>query len=180
MYVERVPNRTSPPAVLLRESTRQGGKIRKRTLANLSHWPEEQVETLRRVLKGERLVGIEDSLEVVRSLPHGHVAAVLGTVRQMKLDQILDRGGSRKRDLVVAMIAARVLDPQSKLATARGLNGETAGDSLSATLGIVSIDEDDLYECHGLAFATTAEYRAASGKTASERWIAGALRSDLD
>ena len=146
MYVERVPNRTSPPAVLLRESTREGNKIRKRTLANLSHWPDEQVDTLRRVLKGERLVGIEDALKVVRSLPHGHVAAVLGTLRELKLDQILDRSGSRKRDLVVAMIAARVLDPQSKLATARGLNAETACDSLSATLGIGSVDEDDLYE----------------------------------
>jgi transposase len=146
MYVERVPNRTSPPAVLLRESTREGNKIRKRTLANLSHWPEEQIETLRRVLKGETLVGLEDALEIVRSLPHGHVAAVLGTLQQLKLDQILDRSRSRQRDLVVAMIAARVLDPQSKLATARGLNGETACDSLSATLGIGSVDEDDLYE----------------------------------
>ena len=146
MYVESVPNRTSPPAVLLRESIREGDKIRKRTLANLSHWPDEQVQTLRRLLKGERLVGVEDSLEIVRSLPHGHVAAVLGIVRELKLDQMLDRSPSRKRDLVVAMIAARVLDPQSKLATARGLNGETACDSLSATLGIGSVDEDDLYE----------------------------------
>jgi transposase len=146
MYVERVPNRTSPPAVLLRESTREGARILKRTIANISHWPDEQVETLRRVLKGERLVGIEDAVEVVRSLPHGHVAAVLGTVRELKLEQMLDRSSSRKRDLVVAMIAARVLDPQSKLATARGLDGETACDSLSATLGIGSIDEDDLYE----------------------------------
>jgi transposase len=146
MYVERVPNRTSPPAVLLRESTREGNKIHKRTLANLSHWPDEQVETLRRVLKGERLVGLEDSLEIVRSLPHGHVAAVLGTLRQLKLDQMLDHSGSRQRDLVVAMIVARVLDPQSKLATARGLKAETASDSLSVTLGIGSVDEDDLYE----------------------------------
>jgi transposase len=146
MYVERVPNRTSPPAVLLRESTREGDKVRKRTLANLSHWPDEQVETLRRVLKGERLVGLEDSLEIVRSLPHGHVAAVLGTLRQLKLEQVLERGQSRQRDLVVAMIVARVLDPQSKLATARGLNAETACDSLSATLDIGSVDEDDLYE----------------------------------
>jgi transposase len=146
MYVERVPNRTSPPAVLLRESTREGARILKRTIANISHWPDEQVETLRRVLKGERLVGIEDAIEVVRSLPHGHVAAVLGTLRELKLEQMLDRSSSRKRDLVVAMIAARVLDPQSKLATARGLDGETACDSLSATLGIGSIDEDDLYE----------------------------------
>ena len=146
MYVEKVPNRTSPPAVLLRESIREGDKIRKRTLANLSHWSEEQVQTLRRLLKGERLVGVEDSLEIVRSLPHGHVAAVLGMLRGLKLDQMLDRIPSRKRDLVVAMIAARVLDPQSKLATARGLNGETACDSLSATLGIGNVDEDDLYE----------------------------------
>jgi transposase len=146
MYVERVPNRTSPPAVLLRESIREGDRIRKRTLANLSQWPEEQVETLRRVLKGERLVGVEDALEIVRSLPHGHVAAVLGTLRQLKLDQMVDRSASRKRDLVVAMVAARVLDPQSKLATARGLNRETACDSLSAALGLDRVDEDDLYE----------------------------------
>ena len=145
MYVERVPNRTSPPAVLLRESRREGTTIRKRTLANISHWPEEQVETLRRVLKGERLVGIEDTLEIVRSLPHGHVAAVLGTLRELKLEQMLDRSHSRQRDLVVAMITARVLDPQSKLGTARGMNGETACDSLSTTLGIGSVDEDDLY-----------------------------------
>jgi hypothetical protein len=102
MYVERVPNRTSPPAVLLRESSREGARIRKRTIANISHWPDEQVETLRRVLKGERLVGIEDAVEVVRSLPHGHVAAVLGTLRELKLEQMLDRSSSRKRDLVVA------------------------------------------------------------------------------
>jgi transposase len=146
MYVERVPNRTSPPAVLLRESAREGNKIRKRTLANLSHWPDEQVETLRRVLKGERLVGLEDSLEIVRSLPHGHVAAVLGTLQQLKLDHIVDHRGSRQRELVVAMIVARILDPQSKLATARGLKAETASDSLSLTLGIGSVDEDDLYE----------------------------------
>lgn len=146
MYVERVPNRTSPPAVLLRESSREGGRIRKRTLANLSHWPDERVDTLRRLLKGDRLVGINDALEVVRSLPHGHVAAVLGILRELKLEQMLDRSASRRRDLAVAMIAARVLDPQSKLATARGLNGETASDSLSATLGIGSVDSDDLYE----------------------------------
>jgi transposase len=146
MYVERVPNRTSPPAVLLRESVREGNKILKRTLANLSHWPDEQVETLRRVLKGEKLVAPQDSLQIVRSLPHGHVAAVLGTLRQLKLPEMLDRRSSRCRELVVAMIGARVLDPQSKLATARGLNAETASDSLGVTLGIGNVDEDDLYE----------------------------------
>ena len=146
MYVERVPNRTSPPAVLLRESVREGSKIRKRTLANLSHWPVERIETLRRVLKGEKLIGLGDSLQIVRSLPHGHVAAVLGTLRQLKLDQIIEVRSSRQRELVTAMIVARVLDPQSKLATARGLHVETACDSLGATLGLGTADEDDLYE----------------------------------
>ena len=98
------------------------------------------------MLKGERLVGVEESLGIVRSLPHGHVAAVLGTLRQLQLDLMLDRSRSRPRDLVVAMIVARLLDPQSKLAIARGLKEETACDSLSATLGIGSVDEDDLYE----------------------------------
>jgi transposase len=145
MYVERVPNRTSPPAVLLRESVREGNKTRKRTLANLSHWPEEQVATLRRVLKGEKLVHPNDALEIVRSLPHGHVAAVLGTMRELGVPELIDRGPSRCRDLVVAMIAARILDPRSKLATARELDSETASNSLSAMLGMESLDEDDLY-----------------------------------
>ena len=145
MYVERVPNRTSPPAVLLRESVREGNKIHKRTIANLSNWPDQQVDTLRRVLKGETLVGAGDALEIVRSLPHGHVAAVLGTLRQLKVDEMVDRKRSRRRELVVAMIAARILDPRSKLATARGLDGETGCDSLGAVLGIDSVDEDDLY-----------------------------------
>jgi len=145
MYVERVPNRNSPPAVLLRESVREGNKIRKRTLANLSRWPEEQVDTLRRVLKGERLVAPQDQLEIVRSLPHGHVAAVLGMLRQTGLPEMIDGKTSRRRDVVMAMIAARILDPLSKLATARSLDTETACDSLGAVLGIDSIDEDELY-----------------------------------
>ena len=145
MYVERVPNRNSPPAVLLRESVREGNKIRKRTLANLSRWPEEQVDILRRVLKGEKLVAPQEQLEIVRSLPHGHVAAVLGMLRQTGMAEMIDRKASRQRDMVLAMIVARVLDPLSKLATARGLDLETAGDSLGAVLGISSIDEDELY-----------------------------------
>ena len=145
MYVERVPNRNSPPAVLLRESVREGNKIRKRTLANLSRWPEEQVDILRRVLKGEKLVAPQEQLEIVRSLPHGHVAAVLGMLRQTGMAEMIDRKASRQRDMVLAMIVARVLDPRSKLATARGLDLETAGDSLGAVLGISSIDEDELY-----------------------------------
>ena len=145
MYVERVPNRNSPAAVLLRESVREGKKTRKRTLANLSHWPEEQIAALRRVLKAETLVGPTDALEITRSLPHGHVAAVLGTMRRLGVAELIEPKASRNRDLVLTMIAARILDPRSKLATARGLDSETASNSLAAMVGIESVDEDDLY-----------------------------------
>lgn len=146
MYVDTVPNRNSPPAVLLRQSVREGHKILKRTLANLSDWPPSQVAMLRRVLKGETLVPPEEAFQIVRTLPHGHVAAVLGTLRRLGLHELLSRNPSRPRDLAVAMIAARILDPRSKLATARGLNGETQFSSLSELLHLDSADEDHLYQ----------------------------------
>ena len=125
MYVERVRNRNSPPAILLRESWREGKKVRKRTLANLSSWPKQRVEALRRVLRDETLVPASEAFEIVRSLPHGHVAAALGTLRQLGLERVLHARKSRERDLVVALIVERILDPDSKLSTARGL-GETS------------------------------------------------------
>jgi len=149
MYIESVPNRGSPPCVLLRESYRQGKKVRKRTLANLTHWPHEIVEGLRILLKGGKVVeNIEDldGFEIVRSLPHGHVAAVLGTLRKLGLERIIASRRSRQRDLVVAMIVARVIDPRSKLATAQGLSQETAFSSLGEQLEVIDADEDDLYE----------------------------------
>jgi len=145
MYVDTVPNRNSPPAVLLRESSRQGQKIVKRTLANLSDWPHAQVNLLRRVLKGESLVAPADALAIERSLPHGHVAAALGTLRRIGLEQDLARARSPERDLLCAMIVARILMPASKLATARGLNQQTASSSLGALLGLESANEDQLY-----------------------------------
>ena len=146
MYVETVPNRKSPPAILLREGWREDGKVRKRTLANLSHWPDNQVELLRRVLKGETLVSPTDALQLSRSLPHGHVAAVLGTLRRLGLETLLDRKHHRQRDLAVAMIVARIIEPQSKLATARGFQTETASSSLGEVLALSAADEDDLYQ----------------------------------
>jgi hypothetical protein len=146
MYVESVPNRNSPPAVLLRESVRDGSKIRKRTLANLSSWPPAQVDLLRRVLKGEDLVPRQQAFQIVRSLPHGHVAAVLGTLRRLGLHDLLSRSRGRERDLVCALITARILDPRSKLATARGLDEETASSSLAELLELGSATADDLYE----------------------------------
>jgi hypothetical protein len=119
---------------LLRRTYRDEGRVKHETLGNLSHLPEQTVELIRRSLKGEVLVGVEDCFEIVRSLPHGHVAAVLGTLRRLGLASVLSARRSRERDLVIAMIAARVLEPCSKLATSRGLVEETASSSLGSTL----------------------------------------------
>ena len=146
MYVVRVPNRESPPAILLRESYRESGKVKNRTLANLSAWPEAKVDALSRVLKGEPPPApLDGAFEITRSLPHGHVAAVLGMARQLGLDELIDPEPSRQRDLVVAMAVAQVIAPDSKLAIARGLHGQTAASSLGEVLHLGSCDEDDLY-----------------------------------
>jgi hypothetical protein len=154
MYVARIPNRGSPPAILLRESYREGGKVRNRTLANLSHWPEHRVDALARTLKGlSPKLDLSDAFEITRSLPHGHVAAVLGTARRLGLDDLLDSAPSRHRDLVMAMLVAQVIAPSSKLATARGLRTETATSSLGQVLGVSACDEDDLYAAMDWALA---------------------------
>ena len=146
MYIESVPNRNSPPAILLRESFREDGKVRKRTLANLSKWPATLVKGLKILLKGGRAVArLEDAFHIARSLPHGHVAAVLGTLKKLRLDRSIAGTASPERQRVIALIAARILDPGSKLATARGLAQATARDSLAETLGIGDTDENDLY-----------------------------------
>src|SRR5271155_6256580 len=146
MYIESVPNRNSPPAVLLRETYRQNGKICKRTLCNLSHWPTGHVEGLRGVLRGGTVIPPErDAFTVTRSLPHGHVAAALGTARKIGLDRILGPEGNRCRDLVLAMLVSRILDPASKLATARALSPDTAASSLGEALGLGAVDDDELY-----------------------------------
>jgi len=152
MYVETVPNRNSPPAILLRESFRQDGQVRKRTLANISDWPTEQIESLRRVLKGETFPS-GGNLEIQRSLPHGHVAAIVGTMKKLGLAGLIDATRSPERELSLAMVGARILDPQSKLATARGLDPETATTSLSETLQLEPATADDLYEAMDWLFA---------------------------
>jgi len=146
MYVESVPNRNSPPAILLRESSRVDGKIVKRTLANLSSWPAAQIDALRRVLKRESLVSPSDAFQIVRASPHGHVVAALGTLRRLGLEPLLSRSRSPERDLVVGMIVARILEPASKLATTRGLHPQTSTSSLAAVLGLDQpVDETQLY-----------------------------------
>ena len=146
MYIESVPNRNSPPAILLRESYRENGKVRKRTLCNLSDWSTAHVEGLRGVLKGGTVVAPDrDAFTVTRSLPHGHAALALGTARKIGLDTMLGPDGNRCRDLVLAMIVARIIDPGSKLAAARALSPETATSSLGTILGLGEVDEDELY-----------------------------------
>jgi hypothetical protein len=147
MYVATVPNRHSPPATLLRESFRQDGKVHNRTLSNLSHWPAEKIEALRQLLRGDYhgLPALESAFQITRSWPHGHVAAVLATMRHLHLETVLNAEPSRDRDRALALIAARILEPASKLATSRCLRPETCHHSLGEELQLGSLNEDDLY-----------------------------------
>ena len=148
MYVTQIPNRNSPPAILLRESYRENGKVRTRTIANISHLRPAQIDALRTSLSGAASaprLSLPDSFLIERSRPHGHVAAVLGSLRKLQIPSILDPRSSRERDLAVAMISARILDPASKLATARGLHSDTLHSSLGESLSLDSADESELY-----------------------------------
>jgi len=142
MFIDIVPNRKSPPAILLREAWREGKKVHKRTVANLTGWPKEKVEALRRVLKNESLVTPEEAFAIERSLPHGHVEAVLGTIRKIGLDRLISSTRCWERDLVAAMVAERLIHPCSKLATTRLWHTTT----LAEELGVSDADEDELYE----------------------------------
>jgi len=142
MYIETVPNRSSPPAILLREARREGKKIVKRTLANLSHWPGEQVEAFRLLLRGERLVPASELFRVERTLPHGHVEAILRMIEKLGLDTVIASKRCRERDLILAMIVERLLHPRSKLANTRQWNDTT----LSEELSVANVDVDELYD----------------------------------
>lgn len=141
MFIDTVPNRGSRPAILLRESRREGKKTVKTTLANISHWPPEKIEALRRVLRGEFEPATTNTLTIERSLPHGHVEAVLGTMRTLGIASLLSGRPGRERDLALAMIAQRVLEPCSKLATARLWHSTT----LAGELEVEDADQDELY-----------------------------------
>jgi transposase len=165
MYIEAVPNRNSPPAILLRESYRHEGKVRKRTLCNLSDWSPAHVEGLRGVLKGGTVIPAgQDAFTVTRSLPHGHVAAALGTARKIGLDRILGPDANRCRDLVLALLIGRILDPVSKLAAARTLSPATASSSLGEVLGLGEVDDDELYAALDWLLARQAAIETALAK----------------
>jgi hypothetical protein len=151
MYIDVVPNRNSPPAVLLREAFRSGGKVTKRTVANLSDWPTHKIDALRIVLKTDGPVdvirrGDFDGFSISRSLPHGHVVATLGAMTRLHISELIGlEPDVCKR--VLALIAARILEPQSKLATARAMSDASAHWSLAQVLGLpLTTTSDDLYE----------------------------------
>jgi transposase len=142
MYIHTIPNRNSPPAILLRESYREDGKIKNRTIANISHWPKDKIEAMRRVLSGDKLIGVDEMFETVRSYQHGHVQAVLLAMEKLGFKKLIDNKSSKERDLIIAMVVSRIINPTSKLATQRGWHDTT----LPQLLDIETADEDDLYE----------------------------------
>jgi len=149
MYIDIVPNRGSPPAILLREGWRQGGKICKRTVANLSGWPSQQIDALRLLLKGEPMVSARQAFSVRRSLPHGHVEAILQAVDRLGVDRLIASRPSRQRSLVLGMIVQRLIDPASKLACTRSWRNTT----LAQELQIQDAQVDELYQALDWLFA---------------------------
>jgi transposase len=173
MFVDIVPNRKSPPAILIRESIRDGAQVRKRTIANISDWPKEKIEALRALLKGtlppppmspQNQGALSDAFDIVRSRPHGHVAVVLGTLRRLGLERVMDRRPSSERDLSVALIAARIFEPGSKLALAQALGAETLHSSLGEELGVDDCTEDALYAAMDWLIARQASIERALAK----------------
>jgi len=141
MYIEIVPNRNSRPAVLLREGWREGKKVCKRTIANLTDWPAQKVSALRRILKDETLVSPDEAFSIERSLPHGHVELILEAIKRLGIDQVISAKRTREQDLVLAMIIERLVHPCSKLATTRLWHST----SLAEQLAVGDADEDELY-----------------------------------
>jgi transposase len=141
MHIHVVPNRGSPPSVLLRESYREGAKVRKRTLANLSSLSATQIEAIRAALRGDVLQPVAQFFEITVSRAHGHVQAVAAAMQRLGLAEVIGAKASRERDLVLAMVAARIVAPHTKLATTRWWHTTT----LAADFGVAACDENDLY-----------------------------------
>src|ERR1700709_775637 len=142
MHIQSAPTGGSPPAVLLRESYREGGKVKKRTLANLSSLPADQIEAIRAVLRGDKLAPVAEAFTIVEAQPHGHVQAVMAAMKQLGMAELIASQPDARRDRVLAMLAARILSPHTKLATTRWWQQST----LAQEFGVTKADEDDLYE----------------------------------
>ena len=148
MYIDTIPNRTSRPCILLRESHREGKRVVKTTVANITDWPPSVIEAIRLTLRNEGPLQsgeLEDAFQVVASRAHGHVAAIVGTIGRTGLDGMISARRCREKDLVIAMIASRIISPSSKLATSRVLSSETASNTINDQLALGTVTEDDLY-----------------------------------
>ena len=174
--IKRTYNGTTYTTSLLRQTYREDGKVKHKTLSNLTHLPPEALALVKRSLAGEQFISASEGLCIERSLPHGHVAAVLGTLRKIGMHELLDRKPSRERDLVCGMLVARVIDARSKLATSRMLDEQTRSSSLGETLGLERIDEDDLYA----AMDWLRERQHDVEKALSERHLRGAMLTLYD
>jgi hypothetical protein len=180
MYIESVPNRGSPPAILLRESYRDGGKVKKRTLLNLSDWPHERIAGFKMLLNGGTVIPKDqEAITIVRSLPHGHVVATLGTARKIGLDRLLGPNGNRCRDLVLALVVSRILDPGSKLAAAGAVAGHRHFQPWRAARSGNGRRGRALQRPR-LAGGPPASYRDGPRQTPSHRRHAGALRRNIE
>ncbi len=146
MYIEAVPNRNSPPAILLRESYREAGKVKKRTLLNLSDWPHERIAGFKALLKGGTVIPKDqDAITIIRSLPHGHVDAALGTARKIGLDRLLGPDGNRCRDLILALVVSRILGSRVQACRRPGAVAGHRASSLGEQLALGLVDENELY-----------------------------------
>jgi transposase len=146
MYIEKIPNRNSPPCILVRESYRQEGKVHKRTLANISHLSDEVIDGIGKLLKGGYIIeDSRDDFRIIRSLPHGHVFSILSVINDIGLKPIIASRQSKELKLVIAMIVSRIVNPGSKLATARSMSSETCSTTLGILLGIERVSETDFY-----------------------------------
>lgn len=145
LSVDVIPNRNSPPAILLREAWRDGRRVRRRTIANLSKMPPELIDTIRAALKGAVVFpSLDAAVTIRRSLPHGHVAAALGTLRRLEMVRMLSRQAHRNRDLAIAAIVARIIEPASKLATSRALSADTASTSIGTVLDLDTVTGNEM------------------------------------
>jgi len=146
MYIEKIPNRKSPPCILVRQSYRQDGKVHKRTLANITHLSDEVIGAIAKLLKGGQVIeDFEDDFRIVRSLPYGHVMAILSVINDLGLKPVISSRNCKELKLVIALIVSRIINPGSKLATARSMNSETCSTALGELLEIERVSEADFY-----------------------------------
>jgi len=172
MYIDIVPNRNSRPAILLRKAKRVGGKIVKTTLENLTDWPQEKISALQALLRGDTLVPRDSAFTIEKTTPHGHVEAVMGMIKKLRIDTLISANRSRQRDLIVAMLVQRLIHPCSKLATTRLWHSTTLAEELS----VGDADSDELYSALDWLVERAARNRKEACKAPFNGRLSGVIR----